>query len=119
MTLGIRVLREQDQAILNAMPTQINGRRYPSTRRVEAMYGRSKGAPQLVERAKAFKSPTFAFDGEGHVVQVLIDYPDGETLYRYGDVLVVGTVTDDPPNTIDGLNVEFLGAKPARAGEDY
>jgi hypothetical protein len=26
---------------------------------------------------------------------------------------------EHPPKTIDGYNPEFLGAKPARAGEDY
>lgn len=93
MSLGIRVLREQDQRILNAMPTQINGRVYPIPKRVEATHGRSRGAQAMIERAKGFRAPRYGTDADGNTVQVLISYPDGDSLYRHGGLLIVGEVS--------------------------
>lgn len=54
---------------------------------------RSRGAPQLIARAKSFTAPQYGTDEAGNTVQILIEYPDGDTLYRHGDKLIVGKVT--------------------------
>lgn len=78
--------------------------------------------------------PTPLLDGSGncyqrHVVDLFIDdvfagvriaHSMSEALYIGEQWIRIRQVEEEhPPKTIDGYNPEFLGAKPARSGEDY
>ena len=55
--VGIRVLREQDQAILEAMPSQLNGRMFHGQVASGSLPGRSRCAAEILARAKLLRAP--------------------------------------------------------------
>ncbi len=92
---GIRVLREQDQATVEAMPSQLNGRMSHGQVASGGLPGRSERAAEVVARAKLLSAPQWGKGPDGESAQVLIRYPDGECLYRQGERLLVGRVLEE------------------------
>lgn len=92
---GIRVLRECDQAAVEAMPTFLSGRLSQGGPVAGGgLPGKRQPAAEIVRRAKLMSAPQWSMGPDGEPVQVLFRYPDGECAYRRGDLVMVGRVEE-------------------------